>query len=80
MLSTSPTIYLEFHTLTAEDYCGSTTIPLTMLSFQPDELSTIVGPVGQRFSTSRLFNPADLPCPPHSIMVRVCYMKATAFH
>ena len=40
-----------------------------MLAFVPGELSTIIGPVDGRFSSSRAFDPDDLPCPPKSIMV-----------
>ena len=69
--STFPSIYVNFQGLNAGDYCGTTSISSTMLAFSPGELSTIIGPVGHRFSSSRAFNPGDLPCPPQSIMVSV---------
>ncbi|KAL8785001.1 MAG: hypothetical protein Q9195_008812 [Heterodermia aff. obscurata] len=65
---TSPSIYVNFQGLNAGDYCGTTSISSTMLAFSAGELSTIIGPVGHRFSSSRAFNPGDLPCPPQSIM------------
>ena len=40
------------------------------MAFDPGELSTIVGPVEKRFSSSKVFDPADLPCPPRNVMVR----------
>jgi len=79
LTSTSPSIYANFHSISAADWCGpvgsEATITQTMLTFSAGELSTIAGPlhnpVGsshQNFST-RMFDFADLPCPPQSVMV-----------
>ncbi|KAL8794952.1 MAG: hypothetical protein Q9195_002534 [Heterodermia aff. obscurata] len=65
---TSPSIYVGFKGLRGGDNCGSTSIPTTTVAFDPGELSTIVGPVEVAFSSSKVFNPADLPCPPQSVM------------
>ena len=67
--STSPSIYVNFRGLNAGDYCGTTYIQSTMIAFSLGELSTVAGPIG-RFLSSQRFDPADLPCPPRSIMVR----------
>ena len=66
--STSPSIYINFLGLHAGDNCGTTSISSTMMAFSQEELSTIAGHV-ERFASSQQFNPADLPCPPPSIMV-----------
>lgn len=69
-LSTSPSIYVNFHGLNAGDNCGTTYISSTMIAFSREELSTIAGqPGGKGFESSQQFNAADLPCPPQSIMV-----------
>ena len=60
--STSPSIYLNLQGLSVEDACRSTVFASTMLAFQPGELSTIVGQVVQKVSTSQQYNPADLSC------------------
>jgi len=81
--STSPSVYANFHSIAANDFCGAlgseATITQTMLTFSPGELSTIAGPLtdpagplataSMSFPT-RQFNFADLPCPPQSVMVR----------
>ena len=43
----------------------------TMIAFEADELSTVVGGGDIYFPMQKLapFNVADLPCPPQSIMV-----------
>lgn len=70
--STSPSVYANFHDIEARGGCGITTIPEVMLSFSPGELSTFAGPPtlgAQNNDVERPFNPADLPCPPQSVMV-----------
>lgn len=59
---------MNFHGLNAGDNCGSTSISSTMLAFSDEELSTIAGPV-VHWPKMQQFNPADLPCPPQSVMV-----------
>lgn len=79
--STSPSIYANFHSILAGDWCGVQGpiggITATMLAFSPGELSTIAGPLYDPLrmgipslapATSQ-FNIADLPCPPQSVMV-----------
>ena len=76
--STSPTVYANFHSLTGNDWCGMSVFPTKLVAFEPDELSTIAGPLtigygeykseAGAFSTQQ-FNFADLPCPPHSVEV-----------
>lgn len=72
--STSPSIYLNFHGLSANDECGGvgTAIHSTMLAFHPDELSTMnsMGYNGPGSPITHAFNFSDLPCPPLSVMVR----------
>ena len=43
----------------------------TMIAFDADELSTVVGGGGIYYMMQKFapFNVADLPCPPQSIMV-----------
>ena len=73
--STSPFVYVGFSTLYAVDRCGAigTYIPYTMLTFAPEELSTIEWPAWDRASipldATKSFNFGDLPCPPSSVMV-----------
>lgn len=80
--STSPSIYANFHSIKAADWCGisgsQATITETMLAFSPGELSTIAGPIfdptgtgDKYFYPTKVFNFADLPCPPQSVMVRL---------
>lgn len=81
--STSPSIYARFNRLWFEDLCGLVTTSNVMLSFTPGELSTLAGPLQDRLRffrpdevrqrPTRAFNPADLPCPPQSVMEEVWY-------
>ena len=67
-------MYAKFHDMTASGACGVSTIPEVMLSFSPGELSTFAGPpTDPQISSRRPFNPADLPCPPRSVMVYLIY-------
>ena len=77
--STSPSIYANFHDVTlnlgdVEDPCS---IPISMLTFAPGDLSTIVGPPTftrpadeMYYAVTKPYNFGDLPCPPHQVMVR----------
>ncbi|KAL6717668.1 hypothetical protein ACLMJK_005583 [Lecanora helva] len=73
---TSPSIYAHFTALKGQGQCGSTSIPFTMLTFSPGELSTIAGPerlvvdMSQNtvIQSTKSFNFRDLPCPPQSAM------------
>lgn len=79
--STSPSIYVDFYSLSATDSCGllGPVITSTLLSFAPGELSTIGQPIANLNDDFNLghylltniqpFNFADLPCPPYSVMV-----------
>lgn len=81
--STFPSIYIGFSALYAVDRCGpiGTYIPYTMLTFAPEELSTIEWPVWDRRSipleATKSFNFADLPCPPSDVMVSLRLQKDT---
>jgi hypothetical protein len=80
-VSTSPSIYANFHSVAANDWCGQLgseqVVTQTMLTFTPGELSTIAGPLTRTFEpqfpyrafSTKRFNFADLPCPPQSVMV-----------
>lgn len=68
--STLPSVYARFHQISAWNACGNMSISETMLSFAPGELSTIEGYLGGRRFETRAFDPADLPCPPRSVMER----------
>ena len=71
--STSPSIYVAFHSLTAEDGCGMRDrqgISSTLLAFSLGELSTINGPMMTKyFAETKSFDFANLPCPPQDVMV-----------
>ena len=80
--STSPSIYANFYGIRIDDLCGACgsveSIPTTMLTFTPGELSTMVGldpevipALGWVVNQFQPFNFADLPCPPRSIAVRL---------
>ena len=82
---TSPSIYVAFTDLKASDQCGFRgigTIHSTMLAFTPGELSTIEGALlGAHYSSpgpsaTKVFNFADLPCPPRSVMEANWYKPA----
>ena len=73
-------MYVNFIGLQAKDDCGpvrtASSMYTTMIAFDADELSTIVGDgyLGDyHYETKRIrpFNFADLPCPPQSVMVYV---------
>ncbi|KAG7009612.1 hypothetical protein G7Y79_00002g007270 [Physcia stellaris] len=72
---TSPSVYVNFIGLQAKDDCGplrtASSMYTTMIAFDADELSTVVGGGNIYFQMQKLapFNVADLPCPPQSIMV-----------
>ncbi len=86
--STSPSIYANFHSITAADECGGlgseSSITQTMLTFTPGELSTIAGPlynpVGSLFRNyeTKMFDFADLPCPPQNVMVKLANLHLTS--
>ena len=74
-VSTSPSIYANFHGIQATDQCGGAVISSTMIAFAPGELATIAGPLATAVGDSpsafktQTFDFKDLPCPPQSIMV-----------
>ena len=78
---TSPSVYANFHGIEANDWCGTSTVQQTMVSFAPGELSTIAGPLYSGISPghdrpnlqTKAFNVADLPCPPQSVMEQNWY-------
>ena len=71
---TSPSIYVNFYSLSATDSCGyrGNTIDSTLIAFAPGELSTVATamyPALQYATTpGSVYNFDDLPCPPMSIM------------
>ena len=81
---TSPSIYVDFYSLTATDLCGTLgggrngVITSTLIAFAPGELSTFAAPLNewlfgmQPGLTSDIvpYNFADLPCPPYETMVK----------
>ena len=81
--STSPSIYVNFYSLTASDLCGpvgggpSGVIISTLIPFAPGELSTFAAPLNEWLhgmqpglrSLIVPYNFADLPCPPYETMV-----------
>ncbi len=70
--STSPFLYAKFHNLSASGAWGISTISEVILNFTSGELSTIAGPPQPYYRAEQStvpFNPADLPCPPQSVMV-----------
>ena len=78
MSSTSPSIYVNFYSLSATDDCGyvggkQEIIESTILAFEPGELSTVAGPlvsfVNGKDKATSVYDFADLPCPPTSVMV-----------
>lgn len=85
-VSTSPSVYANFHGIQATDQCGGIDISSTMIAFAPGELTTIAGPLGLGDGagdgrlTTKSFNFNDLPCPPQSVMVnmvcQVCYTSS----
>lgn len=78
---TSPSVYVAFYSLSATDVCGirGKTISSTMLAFAPGELSTVQGHLwggGNQVKSTKVFNFADLPCPPQSVMYDDWYKPA----
>ena len=71
---TSPSIYVDFYSLSATDSCGYRGPPIksTLLAFTPGELSTIATAMyaaqQNGVTTGSVYNFDDLPCPPMSIM------------
>ena len=80
---TSPSIYVDFYSLTASDLCGTLgggpngVITSTLIAFAPGELSTFAGPLNEWLYGMQPglrdkivpYNFADLPCPPYETMV-----------
>ena len=81
---TSPSIYVAFTDLKASDLCGYRgigTIHSTLLAFTPGELSTVQGAIftpvyNPPKPVTKVFNFADLPCPPRSVMEADWYKPA----
>ena len=78
---TSPSVYVAFYSLSATDMCGSrgNSISSTMLAFAPGELSTVQGHLwggGSQNQKTKVFNFADLPCPPYDVMYDDWYKPA----
>ena len=71
---TSPSIYVDFYSLSATDRCGyrGPTIDSTLLAFTPGELSTVATAMyaarQKGITTGSVYNFNDLPCPPMSVM------------
>ena len=75
-VSTSPSIYVNFHEVSMQEIFGGVvcaSFPVSMLTFLPGELSTIEGAHLDSYfgapGTTKPFNFNDLPCPPQSLMV-----------
>ena len=83
---TSPSIYVDFYSLSATDFCGylGPIIKSTLVAFAPGELSTIATPLdfgiggalGSIPSATSVYNFDDLPCPPMSVMWDQWYKPA----
>ena len=78
---TSPSVYVAFYSLSATDGCGlrGNNIKSTMLAFAPGELSTVQGHLwggGVQEQKTKVFNFADLPCPPYDVMYDDWYKSA----
>ena len=78
---TSPSIYVAFYSLSATDMCGfrGNNITSTMLAFAPGELSTVQGHMwdgGVQQQKTKVFDFADLPCPPSDVMYDDWYKPA----
>lgn len=76
--STSPSVYARFRDISAWDWCGTTKLSETLMSFAPGELSTIAGTLGSievpwSTTNAKPFRLADLPCPPRSVMEEKWY-------
>ena len=80
---TSPSIYVDFYSLSATDSCGAVgggsngVVTSTLIAFAPGELSTFAAPLNEWLhgmqpgleSSIVPYNFADLPCPPYETMV-----------
>lgn len=80
---TSPSIYVDFYSLSATDSCGTIgggpngVITSTLIAFTSGELSTFAAPLtewlfGMNYglrSSIVPYNVGDLPCPPYKTMV-----------
>ena len=78
---TSPSVYVAFYSLSATDDCGlrGSKIKSTMLAFAPGELSTVQGHLwggGVQEQKTKVYNFADLPCPPYDVMYDDWYKPA----
>ena len=71
---TSPSIYVNFYSLSATDSCGyrGATIDSTLIAFAPGELSTVAtamyAALEHAVTLGSVYNFNDLPCPPMSVM------------
>ena len=71
---TSPSIYVNFYSLSATDSCGyrGTTIDSTLVAFAPGELSTVATAmypaIESGITSGSVYNFDNLPCPPMSVM------------
>ncbi|KAM0794421.1 hypothetical protein BDR22DRAFT_875835 [Usnea florida] len=71
---TSPSIYVNFYSLSATDRCGyrGTAINSTLLAFAPGELSTVATAMYPALESAMtpgsVYNFDNLPCPPMSVM------------
>ena len=78
---TSPSVYVAFYSLSATDMCGfrGNNISSTMVAFAPGELSTVQGHLwggGVQNQKTKVFDFADLPCPPFDVMYDDWYKPA----
>lgn len=71
---TSPSVYVDFYSLSATDSCGyrGSTINSTLLAFDPGELSTVAtamySAINMDSAPASVYDFNDLPCPPMSVM------------
>ena len=71
---TSPSIYVNFYSLSATDSCGyrGNTIDSTLIAFASGELSTVAtamyAALEPTTTPASVYNFDDLPCPPMSVM------------
>ena len=71
---TSPSIYVNFYSLSATDSCGyrGNTIDSTLIAFAPGELSTVATAmypvIESAIYPGSVYNFDNLPCPPMSVM------------
>ena len=71
---TSPSIYVNFYSLSATDSCGyrGTTVNSTLVAFAPGELSTVATAMYPALESTitpgSVYNFDNLPCPPMSVM------------